>query len=78
MTESPNGYYDVIFMDPPYGRELEKNVLSILASKEFCRDTLIVVEATKDENFDYLDEMGYDLIKEKLYKSNKHVFIRKA
>lgn len=78
VTNMKSVDYDVIFMDPPYGRELEKNVLSILASKEFCRDTLIVVEATKDENFDYLDEMGYDLIKEKLYKSNKHVFIRKA
>lgn len=70
--------YDVIFMDPPYGRELEKNVLSILATKTFNRDTLIVVEAKIDEDFDYLEEMGYDLVKEKNYKTNKHVFIRKA
>lgn len=68
---------DVIFMDPPYSKFLEKNILEILSKKEFVRDTLIVVEATKDEDFSYVDALGFDIIKEKVYKSNKHLFIQK-
>ena len=30
-----NQQFDVIFMDPPYGKELEKNVLTILSDKTF-------------------------------------------
>lgn len=69
--------YDVIFMDPPYGREFEKNVMEILADKPFKTDTLIVIEATLDEDFDYLDTLGFEIIKEKKYKTNKHMFVRK-
>lgn len=69
--------YDVIFMDPPYSRGLEKNVLTALAGKNFTEDTLIVVEAVKDEDFSYVEALGFDIIKEKLYKSNKHIFMMK-
>lgn len=69
--------YDVIFMDPPYGKELEKNVLTILSDKTFTTDTLIVVEAALDEDFDYVQDLGFDIIKEKKYKTNKHIFMEK-
>lgn len=69
---------DVIFMDPPYRQELEKQALQILKSMKYVTpDTLIIVEASKETEFAYLDEMGYDLVKEKVYKTNKHLFIRK-
>ena len=70
--------YDVIFMDPPYNKLLERNVLEILSNKKFITDTLIVVEASKDEDFSYVSSLGFEVIKEKIYKSNKHVFIQKA
>ena len=41
-------------------------------------DTVIIVEASLDTDFGYLPELGYSLIKEKRYKTNKHVFIEKA
>ena len=41
-------------------------------------DTLIVVEASNDTDFDYLTELGYEIVKEKIYKTNKHVFIKRA
>lgn len=69
--------YDVIFMDPPYGKQLERGVLEILADKNFTRDTLIVVEAQLDEDFSYAEALGFDIIKEKKYKTNKHVFLEK-
>lgn len=69
--------YDVIFMDPPYGKELEKNILSILSNKTFVSDVLIVVEAALDEDFSYVEDLGFEVIKEKKYKTNKHIFLEK-
>ena len=70
---------DVCFMDPPYVQEQEKRVLSVLHGMKYVtRDTLIIVEASLYTDFSYLEEMGYTLEKEKRYKTNKHVFIRKA
>lgn len=69
--------YDVIFMDPPYGRQLERAVMTVLSDKKFEADTLIVIEASLDEAFDYLDSLGFYVTKEKKYKTNKHVFVRK-
>ena len=69
--------YDVIFMDPPYQKGLEKQVLSVLKNKEFSENSLIVIEAILDEDFSYLASLGFDIIKEKRYKTNKHIFIEK-
>ena len=68
--------FDCIFMDPPYDRGLEREALSLLA-KYGCvdEDTLIIVEASLDTDFSYLEEMGYRVEKEKKYKTNKHMFV---
>jgi len=69
---------DIIFMDPPYEQGLEKRVLEQLSNMKYVNeDTLIIVEAALDTDFSYLDELGFDLKKEKKYKTNKHVFIEK-
>lgn len=71
--------FDVIFMDPPYNALHEKAVLEYLSnSKLIHEDTLIVVEASLETTFDYLEELGYNLIKHKCYKTNAHAFIKKA
>ncbi len=69
--------FDVIFMDPPYGKQLEQGILEILSKKEFSADTLIVVEAQLDEDFSYAEALGFDIIKDKRYKTNKHIFMKK-
>lgn len=67
---------DVIFLDPPYDQQYEKKVLEILKDCSFVtEDTLIVVEASLDTDFDYVDGLGFSVQKEKIYKTNKHVFI---
>ena len=71
--------FDVIFMDPPYDRELEKQVLKYLAGSSLVyEDTVIIVEASLNTDFSYIGELGFSLIKEKRYKTNKHVFLEKA
>lgn len=70
--------FDIIFMDPPYDRELERRVLEYLTMSTILdEDTLIIFEAKLDTDIDYLEQLGYDLIKEKRYKTNKHVFVKR-
>ena len=69
--------FDIIFMDPPYNKELEKAVLAQLSGSSILKETTtIIVEASLNTSFDYLDEYGFELIKYKKYKTNMHVFIR--
>lgn len=71
--------FDVIFMDPPYKHEYEKEVLECLKDSSILKeDTLIIVEASLDTSFDYLSELGFTLKKLKTYKTNVHAFITKA
>ncbi len=69
----------IIFMDPPYELEHEKRILAQLSQMKYVtEDTLIIVEASLKTDFSYLEEYGFTLEKEKKYKTNKHVFIRKT
>ena len=55
--------FDIVFMDPPYNKELEKEVLITLSDSDILKDdTLIVVEASNDTDFDYLTELGYEMV----------------
>ena len=73
------GVFDCIFMDPPYNKELEKSVLTYLSGSSLLADEgIIIVEASKETKFDYAEELGYTIIKEKEYKTNKHVFLEPA
>ena len=68
--------FDYIFMDPPYDKEWEKRVLEYLADSELVSgDGVIIVEASLDTTFDYIEDLGYSLIKNKICKTNKHVFL---
>ena len=71
--------FDYIFMDPPYNQLLEKKVLECLSSSELLsEDGLIIVEASLETDFSYVDELGFAMIKEKIYKTNKHIFLEKS
>lgn len=71
------GYvFDFIFMDPPYNQDWEKKVLQYLAdSRLIDEDTTMIVEASLETSFDFLENLGYRMIREKNYKTNKHAFI---
>ena len=70
--------FDYIFMDPPYNHEWEKQVLEFLADTTLLADDgIIIVEASKETDLSYAEELGYSIIKEKMYKTNKHIFLEK-
>ena len=70
--------FDIIFMDPPYNMNHEQEVLRALSSSDIIDGyTSIIIEASLNTDFSYTDELGFEIIKEKTYKTNKHVFVRK-
>lgn len=70
---------DIIFMDPPYGQQYDKKVMEIIKEASYVtEDTVIVIEASLDTDFDYVTELGFTVTKEKLYKTNKHVFMKRS
>ena len=69
---------DIIFLDPPYTLSYERQVLVVLQRMPYVTEnTLIVVEALLDTDFSYADSLGFCITKEKCYKTNKHVFLKK-
>lgn len=77
LLETEGRAFDIIFMDPPYDNELERKVLERLSGSCLIgEDTLIVVEASLQTDFSYLEALGFELFREKKYKNNKHVFIQ--
>lgn len=68
--------FDIIFMDPPYDRLYEKDMLELLSRSSLIREgTLVIVEASSHTQPDYLPKLGFRLIREKQYKTNKHLFL---
>jgi len=68
----------IVFMDPPYGMELERKALEVLAKAPYVtEDTIIIVEANLNTDFDYVETLGLEVTRYKQYKTNQHVFIRK-
>ena len=73
-----NRVFDVVFMDPPYNKNIEKEILEkLIKSNIIDNKSLIISEASLDTDFSYVSDMGYEVIKEKLYKTNKHIFLKK-
>lgn len=69
--------FDFVFMDPPYQAGYERETLEALRSAALVNEnTVIIIEACKEHLFDYVEETGFRIVKEKLYKTNKHVFLR--
>lgn len=68
--------FDIIFMDPPYNRMLECDLLLALQHSNiiYC-NTIIIVEAALKTSFDYLEDTKFRIYKKKEYKTSQHVFI---
>lgn len=71
------GYcFDLIFMDPPYEKGLEQEVLFALEhSGILAEDGMVIVEASKSTGFEYIGDTSFIIRKTKVYKTNQHVFL---
>ena len=73
--------FQIIFMDPPYGKGLEQEVLTYISSHRpsfVNEDTVLIVEACLDTDFSYAEELGFEITRVKEYKTNMHVFLQLA
>lgn len=69
---------DIIFLDPPYESGQEERVIQMLAGMKYVTsDTLIIVEASLKTDMVYANQYGFEVIREKKYKTNKHLFLKK-
>ena len=67
---------DIIFIDPPYHGELYKRTLSQLSEMNYVTaNTMIIVEADLNLDFSFAENYGFEVRREKEYKTNKHVFL---
>lgn len=70
---------DFIFMDPPYGQGAEQTVLEALRNSSLADEyTTIIVETSLDTDLSYAEELGYEIFKQKKYKTNRHVFLQRS
>lgn len=70
--------FDYIFMDPPYRCGLERQAAEYLISSKLAGEgTVVIMEASKDTDFDWIAASGWKLMKIKQYKTNQHVFMIK-
>ncbi|MEZ3436046.1 MAG: 16S rRNA (guanine(966)-N(2))-methyltransferase RsmD [Lachnospiraceae bacterium] len=70
--------FDFIFMDPPYKSEMERQTLEALGELHLLAEGgLIITEAAKETSFDYVEGLGFSVIREKIYKTNKHIFLER-
>lgn len=74
----------VYFLDPPYDEGLEYPFLRILMQEGMIRgcDTVIIEKSLDDSTMEELSELceetGLEIYREKRYKNQRHLFIRKA
>ena len=70
---------DFIFMDPPYNQQLEQQVLEALKDSTLVDEyTTIIIEADLHTDFSYVEDLGYEITKQKKYKTNQHVFLERV
>jgi 16S rRNA (guanine(966)-N(2))-methyltransferase RsmD len=71
--------FDIIFLDPPYDQGLEDRALSLLAGTPLAdENTLAIVEMRRDADISHFEELGWQIVKSKEYKTNKHIFLRRG
>lgn len=70
--------YDIVFMDPPYNKDLYIPVfLALKNSKIIDEKTMIILETSIRDDVESVVDLGFEVIKIKKYKTNKHIFFKR-
>ena len=70
---------DLIFVDPPYESGLYERTFELLSRLPYVTEyTMLIAECNLDMDLSVFEDNGFEIIKEKRYKSNQHVFMKKA
>ncbi len=70
--------FDLVYADPPYKKDFEPKILSILGDSAILKPGgMVILESSLDTEPDYIDDTRFDLIRVKKYKTNQHIFVRR-
>lgn len=72
--------FDIVFLDPPYRKNMAADALRFLKTSSLTdAQTIFVVEDALDacETGAQFEAAGYEVFREKSYKSNRHLFLRR-
>jgi 16S rRNA (guanine966-N2)-methyltransferase len=76
--EAAEEHFDIVFLDPPYGTGVDAETLKrLLVSSLIGDETLIVLETSIEADPRSYSELGYLVERDKTYKTNRHLFLRK-
>lgn len=68
--------FDIVYMDPPYNNDFERDVLAALKNSGIIdKYTIVIIEESLDADMSYIEDLGYTVYKTKNYKTNKHLFL---
>lgn len=71
--------FDIVFMDPPYMAGYEPTLFKMLSCSDYIDDdTIIVLEASLDTDLSCIVANDFEAYKIKKYKTNQHIFVRRA
>jgi len=69
----------IIFLDPPYDKGLELQVLEAVMGEDLLQEgDLVILETSLCSDLTPLTALGLEIFKEKNYKNQRHIFMRKA
>ncbi len=64
-------------MDPPYAMHEESEILKLIKEFNICdENSIIIIEADKKRTLDFIDINVFSLEKQKIYKTNQHIFLK--
>ena len=71
-------HLDIIYIDPPYESPIAAQLVRLLMQAVYVdEETMIIVETSMNSDFSFLEGIGAELVREKSYRSQRHLFIRK-
>jgi 16S rRNA (guanine966-N2)-methyltransferase len=84
-TDASNLYesrkkYNLIFLDPPYGRDMViKSLKSLLLGNWCAENALIAIESSKTEKFDFTEFSDLEVVIDRIYGNSKlQILLRKV
>ncbi len=69
--------FDFVYIDPPYFAGYEEEILKALAESGIINeDSLVILEADRKNDLEFLADSAFVITREKIYKTNRHYFLK--
>ena len=70
-------FFDIVYLDPPYGKGLELEALSKLKDSSIIGpDTILIAETSLNTEIGAYEMDAFEIYRCKKYKTNQHVFMK--